>query len=404
MKVSTLIAKRYLFAKKSYNLINVISIISFLGVFICSAALIIILSVFNGFEGLQLKLFNSFDPTLKVVPTQGKFFKYSNDIAFKLKSMGVLKHITPVIEENVFVRYKDKQHICTIKGVDSSYVLWSDINQFILSGSNAIQFKANAAELVVGNSIASQLNLAVNDILNPLTLYVPKPGKNIELNPEDNFNKLNIFAANVFAIQPEIDAKYMLCDIATVQNFFNMPNSVSALELSLKKNVDEVETQQQVQQLLGTSFKIQNRYQQHELLYKIMRSEKWIIFFILFFILIMASFNLVGSLTMLVLDKKKDITTLNHLGANKALIQRIFVTEGLLISVGGALAGLALGSIFCLLQQYVGLIKIGAADDFIIQYYPIQLKPIDFLYVFCSILVIAYFAAIWPVKAVLRNI
>ena len=404
MNVSLLIAKRYLFAKKSHNLVNVITLVSLLGVFVGAAALIIVLSVFNGFEGLVTKLYNSFDPALKITLHQGKFFDADSTFIYTIKHTQGVKDVAVSLEENALIKYQDKQFIATLKGVDAGFSRMANVDSMLVAGQYLLQPNDSEYYAVIGQTIASQLGLNLGDVLNPLQVYVPKAGKQTELNPEDSFNKAYIYAAGVYSIQQEIDAKYIIVPLSFVENLINKRGKTSALEISLTPNANPQQVQQAVQAVCGSKYKIQNRFEQHEFLYKIMKSEKWAIFMILAFILLIAAFNIIGSLTMLIVDKKKDITVLTYLGASKALIQKIFVTEGLLISLGGAIAGVTVGLLICIAQLQFGLLKLGTDDSFIIQYYPVAIQWLDVVYVLTTVVIIGYIAAAWPVRKVLSQV
>lgn len=403
MNVPLFIAKRYLFAKKSHNLVNVITLVSLLGVFVGSAALIIVLSVFNGFEGLVTKLYNSFDPALKITLNEGKFFNADSTFIYKLQHTQGVKNVALSLEENALIKYQDKQFIATLKGVDATFSRMAKVDSMLVAGEYLLQPNDSEYYAVIGQTIASQLGLNLGDVLNPLQVYVPKAGKSMELNPEDSFNKAFIYASGVYSIQQEIDAKYILVPLPFVENLIHQHGKVTSLEISLTNTSNEKQVQQAIQELCGNNYKVQTRFEQHEFLYKIMKSEKWAIFMILAFILLIAAFNIIGSLTMLIVDKKKDITILTYLGASKSLIHKIFVTEGLLISLGGAIAGVTLGLIICVIQLQFGILKLGADDSFIIQYYPVAIQWLDVVYVLTTVVVIGYFAAAWPVRKVLRE-
>jgi lipoprotein-releasing system permease protein len=403
MNVSLFIAKRYLFAKKSHNLVNVITMVSLLGVFVGSAALIIVLSVFNGFEGLVTKLYNSFDPALKITLNEGKFFDADSTFICNIQHTPGVKAVALSLEENALIKYKDKQFIATLKGVDAKFSTMANVHNMMIAGEYMLQPTDSEYYAVVGQTIATQLGLQLGDALNPLQVYVPKAGKQMELNPEDSFNKAVVYAAGVYSIQQEIDAKYVLVPLQFIENLINKTNKLTSVEISLVNDKDEAQVKHALQAMCGTKYSVKTRFEQHEFLYKIMKSEKWAIFMILTFILLIAAFNIIGSLTMLIVDKKKDITVLTYLGASKKLIQQIFVTEGLLISLGGAIAGVTIGLLVCVAQLQFGLLKLGTDDSFIIQYYPVAIQWLDVLYVLITVLVIGYVAAAWPVRKVLNG-
>lgn len=401
MNLALYIASRYIKAKKSHNAVNIISLISVLGVAIGTFALIVVLSVFNGFESLVVSLYNSFDPQIKVTPIKGKFIDLNDTVFVWLKQNKEVELFVPTLEENALLKYKDKQIIATVKGVPKEFRKLAQIDSAIFSGEYH-GATGNKAAATVGNGLAYMLSLQLEDIANPLTLYLPKREEGYSLNPEDAFISSIIQPSGVFSIQQEFDVKYVLADLNYIQDLMELNNKATSVELKLNK-VNEEKFIEELKIKLGNNYLIRNRFQQHELLYKIMRSEKWAVFLILAFIIVIATFNVIGSLTMLIVEKKKDIDILQSLGANNNLIKRIFLIEGLLITLAGAFGGLILGFIVCYIQYTFGIIKLGGAGTFVIDAYPVKILWSDFIYVFLVVSVIGFIAAWIPARQILKE-
>ncbi|HNW96892.1 MAG TPA: FtsX-like permease family protein [Bacteroidales bacterium] len=402
MNTSLYIAKRYLFSKKSHNIINIISGISVLGFTIGTTALIVILSVFNGFESVVVKLFNTFNAEIQITPKEGKTFDVTTLPEDKIKKIPGVVYLTDVIEENALLKYKDKQFIATIKGINPDYGKMSRLDTMIIDGVFVLQNDSNNYALV-GNGVAYNLGLQLNDYLNPLEIYVPRRGDVSLLNPLEAFNSEVLFPSGVLSVNQEFDIKYILIPLRFAQKLLDYKNEVTSVELGINPNADIETIQKEVEKISGDKFVIKNRFQQQELLYKIMKSEKWAIILILSFILLVATFNIIGTLTMLILDKKKDITILWSLGADKKLIRKIFFTEGMMITFFGTLLGLAFGVLVCWLQQKYGFIKMPDDGTFVITNYPVEMRTYDFILVLIIDLVIGIITSWFPVRQISKR-
>jgi ABC-type lipoprotein release transport system permease subunit len=391
------IARRYLFSKKSHNAINIISGISASGVAIGTMALVCVLSVFNGFETLISDMFSAFDPDLKITLSQGKSFDVNSSEFSEIRKLKSVAYFTEVIEENALLRFKDKQMPAIIKGVTDDFEQMTRIDSIIYDGK--FQLYDGAFERAVpGIGVASVLGLGAH-FIEPLYIYAPKRTSNINLlRPENSFNQLGAFVSGIFAVQQlQYDDHYVLVSIGLARELFEYDkNTVSAVELKLSSGVDYDNVQKQIQTIVGDRFQVKNRYQQQESFFKIMKIEKWITYLILCFILLIASFNIIGSLSMLIIDKKNDIETLRNLGANNHTIKRIFLFEGWMISAVGALVGIGLGSGLCLIQQYFGLLKLG--EGYVVEAYPVVTNVMDVVLVFVTVLVMGFLAAYYPVR------
>jgi lipoprotein-releasing system permease protein len=393
------IARRYLFAKKSQTAVNILTLVAVLGVSVGTMALIIILSVFNGFEKLILSLFNSFNPDLEIRAAEGKTFDIDSLSIDEIRKIPGVLHISEVLEETALITYKEKQHIVTLRGVDDEYVNITGLDTMIYEGGYVLK-SGDMENLIIGQGVAYMLNANINDFLHPFVIYIPRRGTVNLSNPMRAFNSSSNYASGVFAVQSEFDINYVLAPISLLRYLTEHSNRVSSVMISLDQNADSRQVQKQISTITGDDFVIRNRLQQQEFLYKVMRSEKWAIFFILSFILVIAAFNITGSLTMLVLEKRKDIGILYSMGCSISAIKKIFLYEGLLISLGGALAGIALGALVGWIQISFGIIGIQAEGTFIIDAYPVHLNPWDFLLVFFTVSLIGLLASFLPVQKI----
>ena len=396
------IARRYLVSKKSHNIINIISGISVIGVAIGAMALIIVLSVFNGFDKLVISLFSSFNSTIQITPRQGKTFNISSFPLEQLRNIPGTLHITEVIEEDALMKYKDNQSIVTIKGVSEAYTKMSGLDTMMVEGRFLLQ-DGDKDYALLGYGVAGSLNANLQDYLNPISVYVPRRDAAFTGGFENAFNSEIIFPSGFFQIQWEYDVKYAILPLRFVKKLLDYSEERTAIEIDLAKEADPIAIQKKIELLAGSKYIVKNRYQQQETLYKIMVSEKNYIFLILTLILIIATFNVIGTLTMLILDKKKDIAILRSLGASHRLTQRIFLLEGVLISFLGAVLGLTLGAIVCWLQIRFGLVRLGSADSsFVVSAYPVLMKATDFFVIFFTVMLIGFLAAVYPVYNIRR--
>lgn len=402
MQLPFFIARRYLFSKKTHNAINIISAISVTGVAVGTMALIIIMSVFNGFESLVIQLFNTFNPDIEIRAAQGKTFDIDELRVDEIKKIPGVFYYTETIEENALLKYKDKQFIATIKGVNSDYPKLARLDTMVIDGDFMLN-QDSISFAVVGQGVAYNLDLALNDMFNPLEVYVPRMEGNIQTNIADAFNSEVIMPSGVFSVQQDYDVKYVLVPIAFARKLMGYTNQVSSVELGVDKNADMQMVQDKVKQIVGGKFHVKNRFEQQEMLYKIMKSEKWAIILILTFILLIATFNVIATLTMLILDKKKDIAVLWSMGADKVTLRKVFLIEGMIIMLMGAVLGMILGGIVCWLQQQYGFVKMPDNGAFVISAYPVDMKIADFGYVFLIDLAIGIATAWYPVTRISRK-
>lgn len=393
MNTAFYIARRYLFAKKSTNAINIISAISVLGVFIGSAALIIILSVFNGFEEVVVKMFNTITPQIIIQPAQGKTFNPNTVYFSDLKKNASVFSYTEVLSENALIRYSDKQSPALIKGVSSDFLKNPSLDSIVIDGNFVLE-NAAGPNAVVGSALQAYLGVNPSDPFEQLQIYSPKKGRaTSSINPLDDFTVLNISPSGVFEVQQDFD-NLVIVPLAFARELLGDSINVSAIEIDLKKGVDPEQLKNEIENKLGDKFIVKNRIQQNQALYNVLSSEKWMVYIILTFILIIAIFNIIGSLTMLVIEKLKDISILSSLGAGKKLIKRIFLLEGMMITLTGCIFGLLVGFTFCVFQQKFGLVKMGETNLVgISNAYPIALKWKDFILVFVTVSIFSLIAS-----------
>lgn len=366
-------------------------------------ALIVVLSVFNGFEQLITSMFNSINPDLLISPKSGKTFSFDSISRAKIEKMDGVLFFTEILEENVLLGHNKKQHIAKIKGVSDNYLKMNKLQNNMLEG-DAILHNNGMNFAIIGAGVSYYLDFYQNGSNRSISIYAPNRKEGYSLNFNETFNSQNIFISGIFNVQQEFDTKYIITNIDFAKNLLGYENEISAIEIGLHPESDINLIQGEINQLLGDDFFVKNRFQQQELLYKIMKSEKWAIFLILTFILIIATFNVIGSLSMLILDKKKDIQVLKSMGANTRLIKNIFLIEGSLISISGAVLGLFLGGLICWLQLQFGLISLGEANgSFVVNAYPVKIQLLDFIYVFFTVCLIGIVAAWIPARQISKK-
>lgn len=398
------IARRYLLAKKSHNIINIISVISVVGVMVGTGALILVLSVFNGFEGLVLSLYNSINPELKATALEGKVFNLTEEQLKKIKEMPGIAYVSETMEENALARFGEKQYIVKMKGVDENFTKMTPLDDFLLNGRYLIGDETKPYA-VIGAGVAYYLGIYPEDFAVPMSLYVPqRTRKTLSGMPDQTFNSQAVHVAGVFTIQQEFDVSYVLVPLGLARELLEYDREIGALEIALLPGGSVSQTRQGLMEILGPGFQVKDRYQQQATLYRVMKSEKWAVFFILTLILVIAAFNMVGSLSMLIVDKKKDIAVLWSLGATKTLIKQIFFTEGLMISLFGGLLGLLLGGMIALAQQEFGLLKLGGGEGtYIVDAYPVKVQIADFIYVLITVLAIGASTTWYPVRQISKR-
>lgn len=394
MSVSFYIAKRYLVSKKSNNAINIISWISITAIAVTTGALIIILSAMNGLTNTVANLYNTFEPDIKITAAKGKYFEANEKFLSEIKSISGVKLISQTLSDKILAKNVDKQALLTIKGVDSNFNKITAIDSSVVEGTYGLNDLASR-KILLGRGVANQLSINLNVFVSELSLFSPVKGMASSLNPQDNLNQIYCVPSGIFSLNDELDYQFAFVGLKTARELFELPEKVSALEISCEKGATD-QVQEILKEKLGPNFVIKNRYQLNDVLFKSLETEKLATFMILAFILVIATFNIIGALTMLIIEKRKDIKTLHSMGANLTLIRGIFMREAFLISGIGAFIGLLLGLIVCWLQIQFHLVKFGS--EFIVPYYPIDLQLKDFIWIFGLIMLIGFFAALYPVR------
>lgn len=405
--LSLKIALRYIFSKKKHNAINIISGISICGVSLATMAMICILSVFNGFKELASTLFTTFDPQLKIVAAKGKTFDSADERILQIQQLGEVAVCTRVIEENVLIRYKDRQAIGVIKGVDDNFRQLNDFDSILKGNSEFMLHDELVNYGIPGIGLVATLNCGLRYV-EPLEIYAPKRNGKINMvNPTASFNMDYLYSPGVTFIvqQTKYDNSYVIAPISVAQKLFEYGSEITALELKLKDGADTDKAKEKISRLLGPDFLVMDRYEQQADVFRIVKIEKLISYFFLTFILVIAGLNVIGLLSMLIIDKRDDIKTLGDMGADNALIEKIFLCEGWIISFIGAGSGLLLGIVLCYLQEKFGIISLGSEDSvFVLSSYPVKVYWSDVLVTFVTVISIGFLTVWYPVKVMCRRL
>ena len=401
------IARRYLFSKKSTNVINIISAISVVGVAVATMALVVTLSVFNGFSDLVASLFTAFDPQIEISPTEGKSAPADDPILTEIKALPEVAVATECVEDQAMAVYNGRQAMVQIKGVEDNFDELTHIRE-ILWGQGT--FELHAANLdygIVGIRLAEQLGTG-DHFDTPIHIYAPRREGQLDMSdPSDGFVQDELYSPDVVfeVMQAKYDRNYILTSIGFARRLFFRQGEVSSLELRLKPGSDFEKTKARMKEICGDRYRVLDRYEQQDDTFRIMKIEKLIAYIFLTFILMVACFNIIGSLSMLIIDKKDDVVTLRNLGATDSQITRIFLFEGRMISAIGAVIGILLGLLLCWIQQTFGIISLGSSEgSFIINAYPVSVHPWDIVIIFVTVLVVGFLAAWYPVRYFSRRL
>lgn len=401
MNFPLFVARRYLFSKKSTNAINVISIISMIGVAVATMALVIVMSVFNGFHDLVASFLTNFDPQLEVVPTEGKSANANDPLLTKVKQLRQVDVATENVEDMAMAMYGDKLTMVTIKGVDDNFDKLTHIKE-ILYGDGEYELHAGNLEYgIIGIRLAQTLDVGAT-WNGYLKIYAPKRSGQLDMsNPASGFAVDSLLSPGVvFSVnQARYDKGHILTSIEFARNLFDMKGRISSLELRLQENSNLKEVKKEIQNIVGSRYKVLDRFEQQADTFKIMQIEKIIAYFFLTFILVVACFNIIGSLSMLMIDKKNDVVTLRNIGASDKQITKIFLFEGRMISVIGALIGILLGLLLCWLQQTFGFVSLGQrSGDFVVNAYPVSVHYLDIFLIFITVIAVGWMAVWYPVR------
>lgn len=401
------VARHYLFSRKKTHAINVISIISVIGVAVATMALVIVLSVFNGFQDLMASFFTNFDPQLKVVPTEGKTRPADDPILTEIRKLPQVDVATETLEDQALAVYNGNQAMVMVKGVDDNFAELTHITDIVYGEGTFDLHTANLEIGTPGIRLAQTLGLGTR-WQNYLHIYAPARNGQLDLSdPTSGFVEDSLFSSGlVFNVkQSKYDKNYILTSIGFARNLFGQQGMLSALEIRLKAGSDLEAVKKKMQEIAGTKYKVLDRYEQQAGTYKIIKVEKFMAYLFLTFILIVACFNIVGSLSMLIIDKKDDAQTLSSLGATNHQIRQIFLFEGRMISVIGAVLGIALGLLLCGLQQAFGFVRMGGSDGtFVVNAYPVSVHYVDVFFIFITVIVVGWLAVWYPVRALSKRL
>jgi len=396
LSVLFFIARRYLFAKKSFAIINIISVISVVGVTVGTMALFVVLSVFNGFEEIILKLFNNFHADFKIEAVEGKTFTLYNFPEDEIRQIEGVYSLTHVIEDLALARYDERQQLVSVKAVTDEFLLSPGIDSIIVRG-DAVLHNNDVNYAILGIGVDYLLGVNYNDYSKSVSLYVPKRTAKASVSMGQAFTSEQLFPSAVFSVQQEYDESYIIIPFETGRKLYEYDNEVTSVEVMILPESNMKKVRSELEKLLGDQFVIKDRFQQQEFIYKILRSEKLAIFMILLFILIIATFNVIGTLSMIILEKRRDIAVLNAMGAPLPFIRRLFVIEGFLIISFGAFIGIVAGAILCWLQQSYGLLSLGSPDaGFVVSAYPVRMKASDVSIIFLAVLLIGLLSSMIP--------
>ncbi|WP_108822977.1 FtsX-like permease family protein [Dysgonomonas sp. Marseille-P4361] len=394
------IARRYLFAKKSHNAINIISAISVFGIALATMALVCVLSVFNGFTDVVTITFSTFDPELQITPAQGKVFNSQAENILKIKEFEEIEFVSESLEENALLRNGDRQEPILLKGVSPQFEHLAQIDSLIVDGSFVLR-EGDIDNGVIGGGLAMQLGARAN-FVDPVEIYVPK--RNVRVNPANPaaaFDRSFAFVSGIFILnQAKYDDQVFIVSIDLARELLRYDEqTVSSLDIKVKGGADVSTLQDKIKSVLGSDFMVKDRFEQQEDLHRMVNMEKWVTFLILGLIMVIAVFNLVGSLTILIIEKDEDVRILKTMGASNKLVVNIFLFEGLLINFVGIIVGLVVGLLLCLAQQYFGILKLGSSPEaFFISAYPVSVQVMDILLIFVSVSLIGVLAVLYPIN------
>lgn len=406
MNLSLFIARRYIFSRKRHQVINIISGVAVAGVALAAAAMVCALSVFNGFQGIVAEQFTAMEPDIKIIAAEGKSFDRYDGAIERVAALPSVEVASFSIEDLAMVQYGGRQVMATIKGVDDNFYQMADIGHVLYGNGDFVLHDTINSYAVMGAELMQQLNCGIY-FTTPLDVIAPNRKGKINLTiPANNFRKGVLLSSGlVFALnQPKYDAGYIITSEQFARDIFcRSGNEVTSMEIKLKDGENADDVKELVADILGSGYVVQDRYEQQSDIYKVMQIEKLISYVFLTFIMLVACFNIIGSLSMLIIEKRDNMNTLRNLGAEDSVISNIFVFEGCMISAAGAVTGVVSGLLLCLLQQHFGIISMGGGDNFVVSSYPVAVEFTDVLIVFVTVLVVGFMAVWLPVKALTRR-
>ena len=401
MNLSFLFARRYFKSKKSTNAINIIAWISILSIVIGTASLITVLSVFNGFEGLVKSLYSSFYTDLKIQPTSGKILTLTPEQFQQIKSAAGVRNISGIVEEKALLKNndgdKDYQNVAVLKGVDENYQYVSGVAEHIVAGNYDIG-TLDTPRIILGGGVENSLNVVADKNITPLTVFLPRKGTTEQIDLLNDISSNYVNTSSAFLIQQDFDNKYAITNIGFMRDVLKLqPNEFSAIEIALKDEKQADDIKSKLKKLLGDKYKVLDKYEQNKSLYSVMNLERWAIYGVFSLILTVAAFCMIGAITMLTLEKQKDITVLHAMGANRGFIQRIFLSEGVLLATIGCVVGMLLALLLIYLQVNYKLISL-EGGSFLIDYFPVKIRAMDFMLIGATVFVIAVLASWFPAR------
>lgn len=405
-RVPAYIAERYLFSKQNRNAINIISFISVLGITFVTYVLIVVLSIFNGFQGYIEGMYTSFDADLRVVPARGKTMPASDSLRTVLAQFEGVEAVAPVVQDKAMLTYYDKQYMVEVKGIQRDYLKVNRVDQLVYEGEFEFQGIDGQPQAILGGSVAYFINARISDRLHPMKLWAVGDAKDLLTNPEEAVRTQNLFTAGYFKVQMEYDTRYIIADFGMAQELFDLKGRVSSYEIAVENFQEADRIARALQTQLGEGYKVETWFDMHETLFKVMRNEKLVAYFILTLMMLIAAVNIIGGLSMIIVEKTRDIAILRSMGAQRSMIRKLFIVEGVFVGGIGGIAGMLSAFIFGVMQTQVGVVCLNGGESFSdIQYFPLAMWWGDFALTACTVFGISVLAGVLPsMKAANTNI
>lgn len=402
---SVVVALRYLFSKKSTNVINVITGISMFGMAVVSMALVVVLSVFNGLEDLVISLHSTFTPDLIVLPASGKVFAPTDEQLHQLQHLDGVERISQTLQEKALLKYQENEYIATVKGVDNHYLTVTNLKSALIKGNFLLQ-QGEEDYMILGAGIKARLGVSLEDRLNAIAVSFPRRGRQATgMLPSDVFVRKFIFPSGIVSVQQGFDEEYVFVPLRFIQHALRYDKEISSLEIKINSRSDIHTIKKNIRALLGPGYIVKDRLEQDEALFRVMQMERFAVYAILCFILLIASFNIIGSLTMIALEKTKDIAVLKSLGASHAWIRQVFLLKGIVSALIAGTTGIFAGIILCWVQMQFGLVPLAGSGSFVVKAYPVKLQVFDLLMTLIIVVCISLLASLIPAwRATQQNV
>lgn len=400
------VADRYLFSRSNRNAINIITFISVLGITYVTAALVLVLSIFNGFQVLIEDMYTAFDPDIKVVAARGKGFAASDSLVQAIKAVPGVAYVTPVVQDKAMLTYFDKQRMVEVRGVPQDYLRINRLDTLVYEGDYAFQTENGFPMIVLGGSVAYFVNARLSDRLHPMKLWAASDARELLRNPESAIRTRDVFTAGYFKVQMEYDTRYVIADIALARDLLDMKGRVTSYDIVLDDFDQATRVSAALQEKLGDQYQVQTWYAQHEALFNVMKNEKLVAYLILTLMLLIAAVNIIGGLSMIIVEKTRDIAILKSMGARKGAIRKIFLVESLLVGGIGGSAGMMVAFIVGYIQEHYGLVRINGGESFQeVEFFPLKMWAGDFVLIFLTVFALSVLAGLYPsAKAAGTNI